>query len=249
MSASPRARPWCFGQITDEGQILVDPDEEHHLLRVLRVEAGDEVEVSGEGRLVLAEVVSAGRRELRLRAVRELQPEQYGAVPVRLCAAVLHGPAMERLVHLAAELHAARITPVISERTQHQGVSGKLLERWRRIARSACKQARRVEVPIVEEARDLGQLLEESPMASTLRLCLRPRGARLQTRDLSDLPQPEEIWLLQGPEGGWGPEELVSIEAAGFEGWALGRAVFRAETCPMVALTLLHKNFGELFKT
>jgi 16S rRNA (uracil1498-N3)-methyltransferase len=240
--------PRCFGQIAGDGQIRLDPDEEHHLLRVLRVAPGDRVEVIDGGRLALAEVAAASRRDLRLHVVGFLEPEPLGAVPIRLCAAVLHPPAMERLVRLAAELHVMRITPLLTERTQHRQLPARLLERWRRIAQEACKQARRLVPPPVDEPLTLERLLAEPPPESTLRLCLTPHPAELDVLSLGEVAEPAQIWLLQGPEGGWTEAELERIAEAGARSFSLGRAVFRAETCPLVALSLLHARFGDLLR-
>jgi 16S rRNA (uracil1498-N3)-methyltransferase len=241
--------PRAFGRMGLDGGVLLDAEEEHHLLHVLRVRAGDELELADEtGRLFLAEVEHASRRELRLRAVRELEADSYGAVRVRLAPAVLHPPAMERLVRLAAELHAARLSPVLTERSQHQAVSPKTLERWRRIAREACKQARRALVPPVDAPEPLARVLAEPSGPEVLRLGLVPRGAELDARALDALPEPAEVWLLQGPEGGWSQAELAALGRAGVRTLSLGRAVLRAETVPLVALALVHEHFGQLMR-
>jgi 16S rRNA (uracil1498-N3)-methyltransferase len=247
-SLEPETPPRCFGRIAEDDRIELEPDEAHHLVRVLRIERGAWVEVVDAGRVVLAEVVAAGRRDLELRLVRELEPRSSGAVPIRLAAAVLHPPAMERLVRLAAELHVARVSPVLTERTQHRNVPAKLLERWRRIAREACKQARRSDLPFVDEPVELRHFLAEEVPPGILRLCLTPRDADLEVSGLAALPAPGGIWLLQGPEGGWSPAELCAAGASGFRAWSLGRAVFRAETCPLIAVTLLHEHHGQLFQ-
>ena len=47
------------------------------------------------------------------------------------------------------------------------------------------------------------------------------------------------VILLSGPEGGFSPAEEAAALAAGFSRASLGPRVLRAETAPLVALSLL----------
>lgn len=44
--------------------------------------------------------------------------------------------------------------------------------------------------------------------------------------------------LISGPEGGFAPEELAALDAAGFERASLTSTVLRAETAPVIAIAL-----------
>jgi RsmE family RNA methyltransferase len=44
--------------------------------------------------------------------------------------------------------------------------------------------------------------------------------------------------MLSGPEGGLTPEELASLDAAGFERASLTGTILRAETAPIVSIAL-----------
>ncbi len=244
-----RRRPRCFGKAGEDGIIDLDPEEAHYLLHVLRVEQGVKVEVVEGERVFLAQVELCRRRQVRLRVVAPIEPAPFDAVRIHLAPAVLHRPAMERLVRCAVELHVVEITPILSARCQSRKVSIKALSRWRKIGREACRQARRLDVPKVRSPSPLQQFLESSIGSSMHRIALTPGGTIWKKSPLfrqDNLPQ--MVCLLQGPEGGWTPEELEGMEKSGWQMMSLGRAVFRADTCPLVAVTLLHANFGRLLR-
>ena len=57
---------------------------------------------------------------------------------------------------------------------------------------------------------------------------------------------PTSAAVLIGPEGGFSEAEFVLARAQGFEGKLFGTRILRAETAPVVALTLLQSQWGDL---
>jgi 16S rRNA (uracil1498-N3)-methyltransferase len=53
------------------------------------------------------------------------------------------------------------------------------------------------------------------------------------------VPDGDSLALASGPEGGFAGFELETLAAAGFTGVGLGPRVLRAETAPVVAVTLV----------
>src|SRR5208283_3460618 len=113
-------------------------EEARHLTRVLRVEPGQQFEISDNTTAWLAEVTEARGERVVFRTLAPLaDPES--PVRVTLVAALFKFDRFEWMVEKATELGVERIQPVEAARTG-KGLfeaSAKRIERWRRIAREA----------------------------------------------------------------------------------------------------------------
>ena len=58
--------------------------------------------------------------------------------------------------------------------------------------------------------------------------------------------RPSSIALLSGPEGGFSKDELKLAQSSDFIPISLGKRTMRAETAPIVALTIAQTNWGDL---
>ena len=77
-----------------------------------------------------------------------------------------------------------------------------------------------------------------------LRLILDPEAVhRLATLVA---PASMRIAIAIGPEGGWSPRDLATLEGAGFTGLQLGPRVLRTETAGLAAIAALQARFGDL---
>src|ERR1039457_2123231 len=175
-------------------------DDARHLTRVLRVQPGQQYEISDNRSAWLAEIVEArGDRVL----FRILAPIDTPPPPVRitLCAALIKFDRFEWMIEKATELGVGRILPVEATRSEKGlfDASRKRSERWARIARESSQQARRVRIPEILDAVRFERCLQE-PAAHRYFLdeALAPPLLREIPAERSD-----SAALLIGPEGGW----------------------------------------------
>lgn len=205
-------------------------EEAHHLARVLRVEVGQQFEISDGAAAYLAEIRGVSKSEVRFQVLEALAGG--GPLPpITLYVALIKFDRFEWMVEKATEIGVARIVPVDAARTEHglYAAAGKRVDRWRKIARESSQQSRRVAAPIVEEARKVGALaadgcclwMEEQPGAQLLWAAL-PSGT-------------EPVSLLIGPEGGWTDPEREKLDGSGWAAASMGTAILRAETAAIVA--------------
>lgn len=213
-----------------DGEAVVRGDDAHHLARVLRVEPGQQFEISDGAAAYLAEVTGVSKSEVRF-AVREVLDAGGALPPITLYVALIKFDRFEWMVEKATEIGVARIVPVEAARTE-QGLyaaAGKRVERWRKIARESSQQSRRVSAPVIEEAKRVTGVVADG---CRLRLEERPGAAML----LAALPKCDEpVSLLIGPEGGWTDSERERLDGAGWVPVSLGTAILRAETAAIVA--------------
>lgn len=211
--------------------LAVVGDRAHYLRHVLRLKEGDPVHAfnaqAGEWRATIA---SVGRHEAYLAVETLLRPPVPEPGPA-LAFAPIRRNRLEWLIEKAVELGAARLAPVITQRTV---VKPEKADRLAAIATEAAEQCERLTVPPIDPPRPLAAwLAAREPAAPLLLADERGEGAAIG-----------EAWrrhpdaeILIGPEGGFAPEELITLRALpGTVPVTLGPRILRAETAALFAL-------------
>jgi 16S rRNA (uracil1498-N3)-methyltransferase len=238
------------------GAEVVDlPDEEsHHLTRVLRLRAGDEVQVfDGRGHEYRARIEQIARGAARVRILAPIEPAAEPRVHATLVQAVLKSDHMNAVVRDATMMGVAAIQPVVTARAQvslNALRRGRAVDRWRRTAVASVKQCRRAVVPVVHEPATFDAYLKAASAEERLCLMLVEPGVHAPAlRDpdtLQRLPRPSHADVLVGPEGGWDQAEVDAAVSAGCSLLTLGQRTLRADAAPVVAIAVLQFVWGDL---
>jgi 16S rRNA (uracil1498-N3)-methyltransferase len=118
--------------------------------------------------------------------------------------------------------------------------------RWQRIALEAAQQSERWNVPSIEEPLTLPDLLVRyAAYGSKNILAERSTGLSLNTIPLP-VGSEQQVILVIGPEGGWGPGEIRMASEQGYRDISLGARILRAETAAIAAVSILQSRLGEL---
>jgi 16S rRNA (uracil1498-N3)-methyltransferase len=233
----------------DEATATLTGAQADHLIRVLRVEPGEEADVVAGGKVfhsVVAAISDAGpgaSPEVRFNLVSEIESEP--SLPVTLVMSIFKFDHMEWAIEKATELGVATIVPVIARRTEKHlsQAAAKRVERWRRIAHEASQQSRRSDVPSILDPVKLADRVKAASSAGRFVLAEQERSTTLSAalRDAiaaagADAPV---IELAIGPEGGWAPDEEALFDAEGWQAVSLGPRILRAETAAITALAVV----------
>lgn len=228
--------------------IALDDRQRHYLSRVLRLEAGAQIEAfNGTGQRWAARL--AGSREtlhLVLDAPLAATPESPLAVHLGQCLS--SAEKMDWTIEKAVELGVCRISPLFSQRSQvrlDEARARRKLEHWQAIAESACMQSGRDVIASISAASPLEGWL--TACTEPVRLVLDPRsGLALSAwAKQSATPSPGPMALLVGPESGLAESELELSQQAGFIAVALGPRVLRTETAGLAAVAALQALAGD----
>lgn len=212
-----RHRPLVF--VDDLQRPELDPDDEHHLRRVLRVKPGSAITVgdgAGAWRVALLGSTLEPTGEITTEAVTAPRAT-VGFVPVK-------GARPEWIVQKLTELGIDEIVPVFSARSVvHWGGSrqDKHLRRMAISARQACLQARRLVLPTIGDPLPLAAFMSANPAA----VIADPDGRILHADDTT---------IVVGPEGGFSGDEVALGPTV-----ALPGHVLRAETAAVVAAAMV----------
>jgi 16S rRNA (uracil1498-N3)-methyltransferase len=216
-----------------------------HLVRVLRLGAGDRVHLfNGDGHDYEAVLESAGKREARARVLARIAVDSESPLRITLAQGIARGEKMDLILQKATELGVARIAPVVTERTEVK-LDGERADKrgahWRGVLASACEQSGRARLPELLPPAPLGHFLAGE--SSARRLVLDPAAG--QSLAQLALAPGESLCLLVGPEGGLSERDLAAARAAGFGGLRLGPRILRTETAALAAISGLNALYGD----
>lgn len=195
---------------------------------VKRIAPGERIVLTdGAGLTATVEVVRASKDEV----VGEVVAHETSPLPTPRVTVVQAVPKAERAelaVDLAVQAGADEIVPWISHRTiarWPENKQAKQVEKWRNQAVAAAKQARRAWVPEVRMPVTSGQLAS----VDTQKLVLHEDA---QT-SIKEVAFTDDVWLIVGPEGGIGKEELQLIDGTPVR---LGAEVLRTASAAFAGL-------------
>ena len=209
--------------------VLTGKEAKH--AHVKRIAPGEHIMlIDGQGTTAVTRVTSVGPG--RVDGVVEKQQFVPQPTPrVTVVQAVPKGERAELAVDLAVQAGADRIVPWISHRTIARWPAkkqAKQVEKWRAQALASAKQARRAWVPEVRDpvtTNQLADLLRDAELALVLH--------EDATDSIRDVEFDDDVWLIVGPEGGIGDDEL---EVLGARPVRLGPEVLRTASAAFAGL-------------
>jgi len=236
----PASTPRLFVDqpLADGLTLTLDGAQANYLGNVMRLKAGDPVRLfdnrAGEW---VAEIAEAGKRSVTLHLTAKLRAREDVPDLWLLFAPVKKGP-IDWLVEKATELGAARLQPVITQRTIVDRLN---LDRLRANTIEAAEQCDRTALPELREPVKLPSLLKSWEEGRALLFADETGGL-----PIAEIARPGPTAILIGPEGGFTPEERAMIRATpGATGISLGPRILRAETAAAAAISAWMSVVGD----
>ena len=214
------------------GEVVLGPEESHHLVRVRRARADDVVVLfDGLGGTVRGRLREAAPRRAVV-AVEAPYPDREPPRPVVLAVSLPEPGRADDLVASLAELGVGRLVPLVAARTPRgrEALPDRRRARWERLCREAAKVNGRSRLLEVAAATPLAAVLAAAPAACLLDPD--PAAPRLASLLAAEGPLP---WLLVGPEGGFTDAEVAAARAAGARRARLGTVALRTGTAALAA--------------
>jgi 16S rRNA (uracil1498-N3)-methyltransferase len=222
--------------------ILVEGAEAVHALRVLRLKTGSQVILfDGAGSEVTGVIRSTGPEQFEVEVLQRVESVAVGGPRLIIAVAAPKGERADWLAEKCAELGTSVLAFVRCERGEVLPGEGKL-ERWRRKAVQAAKQARLATTMAVEAPRSISDVLRDIPSGSRI-WCADPDAANptlieaLRQEGSMAILHPWEV-VFVGPEGGFTEGEIAAIVQAGGQRVRLCGPILRVETAAIAAATL-----------
>jgi 16S rRNA (uracil1498-N3)-methyltransferase len=229
-------------------EIILDADETRHLRDVLRLRAGEIVQVfDGAGKEFSVAVETIGKRETVLKMIAETAPSApESKLDLTLAVALLKGEKFDLTIQKAVELGISKFVPLVTKRTDVKLKDAeKKLDRWRKIVLEASKQSGRAKLMKIEAPTEFEKFIKDS--AAQRRggenlVLFSERGGK----NFSTVEPAEKIIAATGAEGGWEDAEIEAARGGGFRIVTFGGRILRAETAAIAVAAVLQNRFGDL---
>lgn len=236
-------RRWIADEV-DGSRAALTGDNARHLARVLRAKAGELFDIAANGEVRQGTILSVADERVEFELGEPVSAFGEGTRPIHLLLAVFKFDRMEWAIEKATELGVASIVPVIARRTDTHLASAaeKRIERWRKIAKEASQQSRRISPPEIANAIKLKSAVSAEGPASRLVLSEEEKQVSL-AEALGGADPDSPAWLAVGPEGGWTAEEFKLFAENGWIAVTLGGTILRAETAAIAAVAIASTRF------
>jgi len=233
-----------------DGEVALPDDEAQHVIRVLRLKAGDALSVfNGDGDEFAATVATVTKSRVAVRLLGRVAARRELPVAVTLAQAVLKGDKMDDVVRDAVMLGVAAVQPLVTARSEVSLAAlarGDRRERWHRVAVSSAKQCGRAVVPVIAPPIALDGPASLAHLPSPQFMLIEPGATAITDAlaQLSDTP-PAAATLIVGPEGGWTSAE-VEQSSHHAHPLGLGPLTLRADAAAIVAMAALYTRWRVL---
>lgn len=224
--------------------IVLAPDDSHHLARVVRRQAGEVVEVIGpSGDLWPCEVRDPGPPSVLgvVGPPRSAPP----VVPLCLWVGLADAGRLDLVAQKAAEMGVHSLGVLVSERARRVPDTAAWQRRSTRMARladTAARQSGRGVRPVQMGLVPFAHVLAEIPPGEGI--LLDPLAHHSLVDALRARPTGGRVTLLVGPDTGFSGTEIGAARDAGIDVAHLGAGVLRTETAGIAAAAIALAAMG-----
>jgi 16S rRNA (uracil1498-N3)-methyltransferase len=226
----------CVGEIR-----ISDKEQLDHLKNVLRLKAGEKVDVfDDKGNEYNCEVLDLGKDAVLKIKTRNLLKKKAGTLFTIACA-IPKKSKMDDIIDKLTQLGVDRIIPLETQRVIVKLDKTKKdlrLERWKKIAQNAAEQSQRSTLPRIEPVSNIKDVLS-SLKDFDLGLIPTLLGERKTLRDAFVGKRPKSVLAFIGPEGDFTDEEVDLAVKAGCIPVSLGETVLRVETAAVAVASFI----------
>ncbi len=227
-----------FANIDQDYFVHVSKEDEHHILHVMRMKKGDEIEVVDNKQLYLCRLDDTN--PLTISMVHEIASDVEIKEDVTLLYALTKGDKIDLVLQKATELGVKKVALIQSERTVVKYDSKDLekkSQRFVKIMKEASEQSHRLVVP---EFLGIFNLKALPPQAfSDVNFVAYEKDASKVSEQFQGLEKGKSVSILIGPEGGFSKQEIDNLVSLGFIRTSLGKRILRAETAAIYALSVI----------
>ncbi len=214
----------------------------HHIKNVMKMKRGDLIKVVYDKIIYTCKLNNVSNKS----TFDIIKKEENQNERVNICVAfsLIKEQKLNYLLQKTTELGVNKLIPIETKRSvvKIDGSKEKTkIDRWKKICKEASEQSFRSDIPEISGILTLQGLVN---FDYDLKLvCSLNKNTKNIKKILEKNNKCVKILLVVGPEGGFDPLEEEYLLENGFKSVSLGENVLRAETAPVVALSMINYEF------
>ncbi|MBG9988056.1 16S rRNA (uracil(1498)-N(3))-methyltransferase [Aerococcaceae bacterium DSM 111176] len=228
-----------------EGIFVLEKDDNHHLVNVMRAQNGFKIEVvDNQSHLYLAQVIEVENRQAALKVFQELDQQVELPISVTIASGLTKNDKFDWLIQKATETGMSAFIPLSLKRDVVKWDAKKTpkrIERLEKIAKEAAEQSHRLMIPSIYDLMTLNQLFEITDDFDHLVVLYEETAKQGEHQALKqlmmDVKPGDRVLAVFGSEGGLDESEIQLLMSKGFKETSLGPRILRAETAPIYFLS------------
>lgn len=209
---------------------VFDKNESRHILKVLRKNKGDNINITnGLGLIFKAKISSLNPNKCEV-SILEVSHKKHKGYKLHMAVAPTKlNNRFEWFIEKATEIGVDIITPVFCTHSERKRTKE---ERFKKILNAAAKQAQRSYFPVLKKPMHFKDFIDNK----SEEICFIAHCHNSPKQALKHLiPNKKDLLILIGPEGDFSPEEIKMAHDKGFQSVSLGNNRLRTETAAIVA--------------
>ena len=230
-----------------ETSVVLTGDQAHQILRVLRLQVGDQFMVLDNASWeYVVEITAVSSKQLIADIIQKQAAHGEPSVEISLYMGMMKRDKFEWVLQKCTEIGVTRFVPVITQRSLVQDTKMKdnKFDRWQKIITEAAEQSRRGKIPELCPPLKLADAFAE--LDADLALIPWEEAEGMDVRAVLDGKRPSSIALFIGSEGGFAAEEIELAQQHSIQPITLGKRILRAETAAIVASSVILYECGQM---
>ncbi|MDI6861570.1 MAG: RsmE family RNA methyltransferase [Caldisericia bacterium] len=225
---------------------IIDKDDFHHLVNVLRAKEGDKVlVVVDRGEKYISRIIEIKDKVAKLIFEERVADSCEPKVNIIFAQAIPKGKKFESILKTGTELGVRSFYPLITERTEFIFKNEKLV-RFKKIVKEEAQVSKRDRIPEVYAPIKFEEFLNLN-FKTKNKFIFWELEEEKSVYDI-EINECEDIVLIVGNEGGFSLKEIEMAKKKDFIPLTLGKRILRAEIAPIVILTLFLFKLREFKK-
>lgn len=220
-------------------QLDLHDSDIYHIKKVMRMKKGDLIKVVYDNTIYTCELLDL-RDSLHYKVINS-EVKSKNSYTITVAFSLIKEQRLDYLLQKSTEVGADCFIPLNTKNSvvkiDNKKMENKLL-RWEKILKEASEQSNRCDIPVIREVSNIKELVKED--FDFKFLCSLNKNTKSIKKVLQNCPNCARILLVVGPEGGFDPLEEEFLMKNNFISVTLGRNVLRAETAPVVAISMIN---------
>lgn len=222
-----------------DSKLNVSEKDRHHMINVMRMKKGDNIEIVYNNDIFLCEIDSVSKKDIIYNVLEKLEFDNELDIKVTIAIPLLMEKKLDFIFQKCTELGAHDFILYNAKRSKVkvEGKENKKLERWNLITKEAAEQSYRNISPKVNGIYELSDLAKMEYDRKFV--CSTKENEKTIKNMLQNSTNCDRIIIVVGPEGGLDLSEEEFLNKNKFESISLGKTILRVETAPMFVMSAI----------